>query len=247
MPMPKSPRFPEFAPLAKHGLPPRLVRLLGMIGLAVALMLVTTMGVMGLARALAADSTSAARMPNAGGTHLALSLAAEPTPTATATVTPKPRPTATATPTLAATSNGCTVTATDASAEQSLLGILNNHRAAAGVGPLTLSAKLSAVSRAHSCDMYVNHFMGHNGSDGSTPLQRIQSTGLSFSNWGENVGTASGLGVMGDIQQIDNGMMSEPLTPYDHHWNIVHAGFTQVGLGVIYVNGQVWLTEDFIG
>lgn len=89
--------------------------------------------------------------------------------------------------------------------------------------------------------------MSHIGSDGSTPLQRIKSTGVAYTNWGENIGTASGQGLMGGITQIDSGMMSESLTPYDHHWNIVHAAFTQVGLGVIYANGQVWLTEDFIG
>lgn len=250
MPTPKPPQFPEFAPLAKRGSLPRMPRVFVMAGLAMALVLVSVMGVMGLARALAADSTSAARTPNAGGTHLALSIAAaqaSETPTATAAQHPKPKPKPTATPTQAATGNGCTVTATDTSAEQSLLTILNKHRAAAGAAPLKLSAALSAVSRAHSCDMYQHHYMGHTGSDGSSPLQRIQSAGLSFSNWGENVGTASGLGVMGGIQQIDDGMMAEPLTPYDHHWNIVHAAFTTVGLGVIYVNGQVWVTEDFIG
>ena len=248
MPTPKSPQFPEFAPLAKRGLSLRMPRVFVMAGLAVALVLVSAIGVLGLARALAADSTRTAQTPNAGGTHLALSIAAaqaSATPTATAAQHPKPKPTAT--PTQAATGNGCTVTATDTSAEQSLLTILNQHRAAAGAAPLKLSAKLSAVSRAHSCDMYQHHYVGHTGSDGSSPLQRIQSAGLALSNWGENVGTASGLGVMGGIQQIDDGMMAEPLTPYDHHWNIVHAAFTQVGLGVIYVNGQVWVTEDFIG
>lgn len=250
MPKPKSPQFPEFAPLAKRGLSLRMPRWLIMVGLAAALVLVSAIGAMGLARALAADHASSAQMPNAGGTHLALSIAAaqaSATPTATATPTRHPKPKPTATPTQAATNNGCTVTGTETGAEQSLLAILNQHRAAAGVAPLKLNAALSAVSRAHSCDMYQHNYMGHTGSDGSSPLQRIQSAGVTFSNWGENVGTASGLGMMGGIQQIDDGMMAEPLTPYDHHWNIVHAGFTQVGLGVIYVNGQVWVTEDFIG
>lgn len=252
--MPIPPEFPEFAPPSGRRLPRRLSRLLGLVGLALMLVLASTIGAMGLARALAVDSSGL----TAGGTHLGLSLDA-PEPDGTVAVVPhtrkrpEPPPTPTAVPSTPAatapgtTSNGCVITATDSSAEQSLLALLNKHRAAAGVAPLKLSATLSVVSREHTCDMMTHHIMGHDGSDGSTPLQRIQSTGLAFSNWGENVGTSSGLGLMGGITEIDNGMMSEPLTPYDHHWNIVNAAFTQVGLGVLYVNGQVWLTEDFIG
>jgi len=42
-------------------------------------------------------------------------------------------------------------------------------------------------------------------------------------------------------------MMAEPLTPGDHHWNIVNPAYSSIGVGIIYVNNQVWLTEDFIG
>lgn len=254
------PRFPEFAP-RRRGLPSPSRRSLGLVGLAFLLVLVTSIGAMGLARALEAHHTS----PVAGAQGLALSLdATQPNTTQpgdsfavmphtrvrphAAETPPRSHTTQSAPPaTQATTSNGCTVTATDTAAEQSLLALLNAHRAAAGSAPLKLSVTLSAISRAHTCDMMVHHYMGHVGSDGSTPLQRIQSSGLALSNWGENVGTSSGLGLMGGITEIDNGMMAEPLTPYDHHWNIVHAAFTQVGLGVLYVNGQVWLTEDFIG
>lgn len=252
--MPTPPVFPEFAPRRRQ----RAFRLAALVGLAVMLVLVTALGAMGLVRSVAGDERAV--LP--GGQGLALSLdGAQPDTTAAVMPRVRVRPHPSPTPTTAAqpappgtgaagtgtTSNGCAVTATDLAAEQSLLTILNAHRAAAGAAPLKLSVTLSAVSRAHSCDMLVNHYMGHVGSDGSSPLQRIQSSGLSFSNWGENVGTSGGLGLNGGIAEIDDGMMAEPLTPYDHHWNIVHPAFTQVGLGVLYVNGQVWLTEDFIG
>ena len=246
--MPIPPEFPEFAPRSGRRLPRRV----GLAGLALMLVLATVMGAMGLARTFAADSTAL----TAGGTQLALSLDPSPLDATVPAVphtrtrpvpppTPTPRPAPQLAP--AATGNGCTVTATDASAEQSLLALLNAHRAAVGVAPLALNATLSEASRAHSCDMFVHQMMSHFSSDGTPPLQRIQSTGVSFTSWGENIGTSSGLGVMGGITQIDDGMMAEPLVQYDHHWSIIHAAFTQVGLGVIYANGQVWLTEDFIG
>lgn len=251
--MPVSPDFPEFAPRSGGRGPSR--RLMGLVGLALLLVLASAMGAMGLARSLAADSSSL----TAGGTHLALSLNAPVPSSGTAAVVPHGRKRATPTPTKppasqtsattqpGTTSNGCVVTATDAEAEQALLGILNAHRAAVGVAPLALNATLAAASRAHSCDMFEHQMMSHLSSDGTPPLARIQATGVPFSSWGENIGTASGLGVMGGITQIDDGMMSEPLVQYDHHWSIIHAAFTQVGLGVIYANGQVWLTEDFVG
>lgn len=167
------------------------------------------------------------------------------TPTPPSSPTPAP-PAPTSTP--AGTSgSGCATTPEDAQAEQYLLSRLNADRAAAGVRALTLNATLSQASRAHSCDMLQHQTLSHMGSDGSNPFQRIQATGVPFSTAGENIGMAGGYGLTGGIDVIDRGMMSEPLTQGTHHWNIVNAAYSQVGLGVFYANGQVWLTEDFIG
>ena len=94
--------------------------------------------------------------------------------------------------------------------------------------------------------MFQRQHIDHLGSDGSTPQQRIATLGVPVNNWGENIGDSAGYGLDGGITTIDNAMMAEPLTPYDHHYNIVNSSFTQVGLGVIYANGQVWFTEDFL-
>src|SRR6185312_12907801 len=166
-----------------------------------------------------------------------------PAPTATKT----PRPTATATHAASKTSNDCPITTQQTQAEQYLLNRLNQHRKDAGVHALTLSARLSAVSRAHSCDMYQHQKLNHNSSDGTTFTQRIQAAGISAHTWGENIGTASGYGLDGGINANDNDMMAEPLQPGNHRWNIMNAKFTQVGIGIIYINGQEWMTEDFIG
>lgn len=243
------PGFSVLTAFLKHG---KLSKALGTLGVALLLVPVVAISALGITRGapdasrLQASEGSQAPMPNSQGAPLALAQAATQaakTPTApshAAIATSKPA-------TSTSTSNGCTITSTDASGVQSLLVLLNQHRAAAGVAPLKLNATLSMASQQHSCDMFRHQLISHTGSDGSSPLQRIQSTGVSLTTWGENIGTASGLGLAGDINQIDSAMMAEPLTAYDHHWNIVHAAFTQAGLGIIYVNGQVWLTEDFVG
>ena len=175
--------------------------------------------------------------------------AATPVPTATK----PPRPTATATRAASSggsskkTSNGCAITSQQTQAEQYLVNRLNQHREDAGVKALTLSTKVSAVSRAHSCDMYQHQRLDHNSSDGSTFTQRLQAAGISGYAWGENIGTASGYGLLGGIAANDDDMMAEPLQPGNHRWNIMNPAYTQVGIGIIYINGQEWMTEDFIG
>jgi uncharacterized protein YkwD len=145
----------------------------------------------------------------------------------------------------APTAGGCLVTGSDLAAERFILGLLNRHRAAAGVRPLILSYALSDVSRAHSCDMAAHGWLSHVGSDGSTFFSRPANAGIAFSSVAENIGLTSG----GDagIAAIDAEMMAEPLVPSDHHWNIVNAASTHVGIGVVQARGQIWFTEDFIG
>jgi uncharacterized protein YkwD len=156
-----------------------------------------------------------------------------------------PRPTAT--PATGTTGDGCRVTTQDTAGEQHLLGLLNAHRAAAGVPPLALNATLAREARAHSCDMDQHQRLSHTGSDGSSPFDRMRAVGVTFTAAGENIGAASGFGLTAGLDADDRDMMAEPLTPGNHHWNIVNPAYTQVGLGVIYANGQLWFTEDFVG
>lgn len=164
------------------------------------------------------------------------------TPTATATATPTPTPSPSP-----ATANGCPITPEQTAAEQHVFDLLNQHRAAAGVAPLALDPALAAVARAHSCDMLQHQLMSHTGSDGSSPFQRIQAAGIHYTAAGENIGTSSGYGLIPGVDMNDRDMMAEPLTQYVHHWNIVNAGYARTGIGVVYANGQEWLTEDFVG
>lgn len=166
--------------------------------------------------------------------------------TVPATAAPAPAVTATA-PVPAKSANGCAITSDQLAAEQHLLALINQHRAAAGVPLLTLDPTLSAGARTHSCDMALHGLLSHNGSDNSTPFQRIQAEGVTYHSAGENIGTATNYGLIGGVDVNDQAMMAEPLTCCNHHWNIVNKAYTSVGIGIIYRNGTEWLTEDFVG
>jgi uncharacterized protein YkwD len=58
-----------------------------------------------------------------------------------------------------------------------LLDSVNTLRSAAGAQPLTFSAQLNAAAATHSRDMSVQNRPWHFGSDGSSPLVRVQRTG----------------------------------------------------------------------
>ncbi len=151
-----------------------------------------------------------------------------------------------------ASTTSCQVTAASSAAEAQVLALLNQHRAAANppVPTLQWNAALSAGARYHSCDMFQHQQLSHTGSKGDNPFQRMAAVGFPMPPYhqeGENIGEASGYSPSAAISVLDSTMMAEPLTPGDHHWNIVNAGYRLVGLGVVVANGQTWLTEDFAG
>ncbi len=98
--------------------------------------------------------------------------------------------------------------------------------------------------------MFAQQQLSHTGSQGDSPFQRMAYVGFPmppYQQEGENIGDAAGYSPATAISALDSAMMAEPLTPGDHHWNIVNAGYSVVGVGVVVANGQTWLTEDFAG
>ncbi|MDT8857642.1 CAP domain-containing protein [Paracoccaceae bacterium Fryx2] len=66
-----------------------------------------------------------------------------------------------------------------------LLDSVNTLRSAAGSAPLTLNAQLNAAAATHSRDMSVQNRPWHFGSDGSSPLERVQRVGYTGQLSGE--------------------------------------------------------------
>jgi uncharacterized protein YkwD len=70
---------------------------------------------------------------------------------------------------------------------QRALETVNNSRAAAGLGPVTLDAVLNTAADGHSRSMSEQGRAWHFGPDGSSPLERVRRVGFSGTLIGELV------------------------------------------------------------
>lgn len=76
----------------------------------------------------------------------------------------------------------------DASAVQfRMLDAVNSLRQAAGASPLQLNAALTAAAATHARDMAVQNRPWHFGSDGSSPIQRVQRAGYTQTMLSESI------------------------------------------------------------
>lgn len=66
-----------------------------------------------------------------------------------------------------------------------LLDSMNTLRAASGAAPLAFNAQLTAAASTHARDMSIQNRPWHFGSDGSSPLLRVQRAGFTGQLLGE--------------------------------------------------------------
>lgn len=119
----------------------------------------------------------------------------------------------------------------EAALEQSLLCLINERRAAAGVRAVTPSGKLRTAAFRHSQDMVRSGFFAHTTPDGVTFLDRIQSSGYlgNARNWhvGENLVWGSGR-LSSPAELVSSWMHSPP-----HRENLLRARFREIGIGAV--------------
>jgi len=113
------------------------------------------------------------------------------------------------------------------SMEQEFVSDMNAARAQAGLPGYAVSWDLVSIARQHSADMASSNTLYHNPNL-TTQVQNWRAVG-------ENVGVGP------SVSAIQNAFMNST----EHRDNILDHDFTQVGVGVAYVNGRVWVTEDF--
>ncbi len=68
-----------------------------------------------------------------------------------------------------------------------MLDAVNTLRSASGQPALTLDANLTAAAATHAKDMSVQNRPWHFGSDGSSPIERVQRSGFNGRLVGENI------------------------------------------------------------
>ena len=118
-----------------------------------------------------------------------------------------------------------------------IANLVNNARAQAGLSALALNAQLAAAAQGHSIDMACHGFIGHNGSDGSTPSQRIAAAGYAASRASEIIYGS------GYPQTAFDWWMNDQV----HRDEILNPNVTEMGVGYAYMPDTTkgYFTVDF--
>lgn len=111
----------------------------------------------------------------------------------------------------------------DPAAEQRMLELVNQERAAAGLGPLEFDDQLRDVARAHSREMFELGYFAHQSPQTGSPFDRLRRAGIAFLVAGENLAYAP------NVRVAHEGLMQSP----GHRANILRPAFGRVGIGVI--------------
>ena len=131
---------------------------------------------------------------------------------------------------------------------QATLCLLNQQRAANGIGPLVENAALTTASAGYSQRMVAQGFFAHESPDGGTLVQRLTAVGYLGGDdaWvvGENIGW--GQASLATARSMVDAWMNSP----GHRENLLSADYSQVGLGLALgtPTDQTWgatYTTDF--
>src|SRR5689334_23280508 len=87
--------------------------------------------------------------------------------------------------------------------------LVNDDRAAAGVGPVSLDAHLQTAAAGHTAWMTANGIASHTESDGSQPWDRMTAAGYDGQGMGENIWWTSISGPLDQAvaQQLEQSLM----------------------------------------
>jgi uncharacterized protein YkwD len=115
----------------------------------------------------------------------------------------------------------------DAGMESAFVAAVNRERAAIGLASLATSGDLTSVARSHTQAMATGDNLHHNPNlGGAVP---------GWEKVGENVGRGP------SVDSIHAALMASP----GHKRNLLDPDWTQLGMGVVVVDGQIWVTQVF--
>jgi len=123
--------------------------------------------------------------------------------------------------------------------ELRVLELTNAERARYMLSPLQWCTHLGAAAREHSVDMAIHNRLDHDGTDGSSPWDRIVRIGVSFSGtMAENV--AAG-------QQTAEDVVASWMNSEGHRANILSPNLTYLGVGHALSGSTPFWTQKFAG
>jgi uncharacterized protein YkwD len=132
--------------------------------------------------------------------------------------------------------------------EQQMLELMNRDRADPAnttetkgrALPLQWNESLAEVARAHSLDMLNKRYFAHEDGMGRNVANRVEAAGLAWQSVGENIA------IYNSVASAEAAFMNEPRFTKNHRANILSAGFTEVGIGIVQApNGSLYITQDF--
>jgi uncharacterized protein YkwD len=132
---------------------------------------------------------------------------------------------------------------TAATAEASLVSMINADRAAVGLLPLRLDARLSAIAGERSASMAAAGQLSHVQPDGRTAVDMIRADGITWYAVGETIGWNTNPRLRDSTVVVNRGWLSSP-----EHAAIIRSpdyNYFGVGLGVTADGGRYW-TAIFI-
>jgi uncharacterized protein YkwD len=94
----------------------------------------------------------------------------------------------------------------------------------ASVPPLRLASRLSSAAHEHSKDMAKHSELEHEGTDGSTPFQRITRGGYLWRTAGENIAAGAT-----SAEEVMEGWLASP----GHCENLMDPRFTETGISYV--------------
>jgi uncharacterized protein YkwD len=107
--------------------------------------------------------------------------------------------------------------------------------------PLQWDARLAAIARLHSEEMAREGFFGHEGMDGSQPVNRVTRAGIQWRSTGENIAKCR------EVAEAEAIFMNEPKFRQNHRGNILNPDYTHVGIGIaIGPDGTLYITQEFV-
>lgn len=123
------------------------------------------------------------------------------------------------------------------SLELQMVDLINQVRAKNGLKPLNVNAKLMELARLKSQDMADNGYFDHKSPTYGYVFDMLGKAGVRFRGAGENIALA------GSVTGAMNAFINSPT----HRANILMAGWTDVGVGIMPgARGTLVVTQIFI-
>lgn len=111
----------------------------------------------------------------------------------------------------------------DETSERSMIELVNKERVERGLKALASDARLRAIARGHSADMFNRGYFSHYSPEGFSVADRANKAGIDYLVIGENLAYAP------NLESAHKGLMNSK----GHRANILSTDYGKIGIGVM--------------